>query len=595
MKSGVKGPILRLNTSSTAVLLWSGAMGWAIGLSARNVQVAVETSQVLAGAVVYPTQTAFFIYHVKLWTVLTQLGAGALRSGVSEYVLSTLLSGLTAQLSCQAIALAVFALCRNGYLALASIPVIFASRVYDYGAVYPILPFGSPHTYGAIGLSAATLVISLIATGWYRSGLLMLGLLPAIHPSLGFWTTLVGAASLIGLRREDLKPLLSVFRWYLAGACLTFASLGIHLASVPPLPEVPVEVASRHLRYFVAVWDGHRQPVGVFSAGLAINLTALIAAAAYLRFWRASVPSSALFLLRFVVAAAVTGVILAGLSHLPSATVPAWLLVAMPSRILNINILLFCPLIVGLLGIERRSPFGVSLLAVLWFGLLMAEYRVLGQKHSADVLAGWAEPFMVAIATALALLVCKSLPARIASGASRSRTSIVAPIAQIALGLTASCAVAILTVLCAGRARLSGELMRDFSNDSLLATAARRPGLLLAAAGHEFVQLRTRRPLLIDPGGINALPYALESSLLVDRVLRDAYGIEFFDPPPDARGLGFVPIGSGRAAWESFSPARWHSIRTTYGVTDVIAAPDWQLQLPTVAVSSTDRLFAIPE
>lgn len=101
--------------------------------------------------------------------------------------------------------------------------------------------------------------------------------------------------------------------------------------------------------------------------------------------------------------------------------------------------------------------------------------------------------------------------------------------------------------------------------------------------------------VLIDPMGINGLPYALESAPLTERVLRDAYGIEYFDPPAHAKWLGIVPIESGQRIWENFSPARWRSIRAEYGVTDVVTPPDWNLQLPMVVGGHFDRLFTIPE
>jgi hypothetical protein len=47
-------------------------------------QVAVETAQVTARIVRYPTQTPFSVYHAELWTVLHQVLAVFLRLGVSE-------------------------------------------------------------------------------------------------------------------------------------------------------------------------------------------------------------------------------------------------------------------------------------------------------------------------------------------------------------------------------------------------------------------------------------------------------------------------------------------------------------------------------
>jgi hypothetical protein len=109
------------------------------------------------------------------------------------------------------------------------------------------------------------------------------------------------------------------------------------------------------------------------------------------------------------------------------------------------------------------------------------------------------------------------------------------------------------------------------------------------------VQLRSRRPVLIDGGGLDGLPYAIETAPAIDRILRDVYGIDLFNPPADARFGGRVPPESGRANWEAFSLARWQEIRRTYHVTEVVAPPDWHLELPAVATSAGVRLYAIPE
>ena len=55
------------------VLIVSGVLGFAVGaIKFPTWQVAVESAQVVAGIVQYPAGNPFYIYHVKLWTILTQ-------------------------------------------------------------------------------------------------------------------------------------------------------------------------------------------------------------------------------------------------------------------------------------------------------------------------------------------------------------------------------------------------------------------------------------------------------------------------------------------------------------------------------------------
>ena len=55
----------------------------------------------------------FYLYHLKLWTILHQICALLLRAGLSEIALSKLVSGLLGMVSFQAIAMIVYALSRD--------------------------------------------------------------------------------------------------------------------------------------------------------------------------------------------------------------------------------------------------------------------------------------------------------------------------------------------------------------------------------------------------------------------------------------------------------------------------------------------------
>jgi hypothetical protein len=108
------------------------------------------------------------------------------------------------------------------------------------------------------------------------------------------------------------------------------------------------------------------------------------------------------------------------------------------------------------------------------------------------------------------------------------------------------------------------------------------------------VQLRARRPIWVDGGGLDGLPYALESGPLLDRLLRDVYGVDLFHPPAEARGGGRVPAEANRAHWEQYSLGRWRQISQDYDVTQVLTPAGWTLDLPVVAASESFRLYGIP-
>ena len=99
----------------------SGCLGFAIGLFWKATwHVNIETAQVLSATVQYPPENAFYYYHLKLWTLLTQVPAVLLKLGANERILSLVMSGSLGAISFVALSLCTFALCRNVTLSLLS-------------------------------------------------------------------------------------------------------------------------------------------------------------------------------------------------------------------------------------------------------------------------------------------------------------------------------------------------------------------------------------------------------------------------------------------------------------------------------------------
>jgi hypothetical protein len=129
---------------------------------------------------------------------------------------------------------------------------------------------------------------------------------------------------------------------------------------------------------------------------------------------------------------------------------------------------------------------------------------------------------------------------------------------------------------------------RDRTHDPVFSAAAAADGLLLTANGVRLVQLKTRRPVLLDTSGFDGLAYSLEAAPRMIHILRDVYEIDLLAAPTEP------PAESNRRAWERYSIERWQAIGRTYGVTHVLTFRDWHLRLP-VAVETADlRLYQIP-
>ena len=102
-------------------------------------------------------------------------------------------------------------------------------------------------------------------------------------------------------------------------------------------------------------------------------------------------------------------------------------------------------------------------------------------------------------------------------------------------------------------AERSGAHFNDRTNDVFFADVAARSGVLLLAGDLHLIQLRTRRPVLLDTGALDTVMYSLETGAAMQRMLREIYGLDLFNPPPDAVGAGRIPPLSHRDTWVGYS------------------------------------------
>lgn len=582
------------------VLILSGIVGFRVGmLGFPDWQVAVETAQVLAGVVTYPPDNIFYIYHTRLWTALHQVLAVALGAGVTEMTLSLLVSGVQGMLTFQALALFVYALSRSVLLAVGAAALIFFTRSAEYGTVYPLFLLGTEHTYGVIGLSTGVLVMALLGAGWYRTGAFLLGMAPCIHPSLGSWTGAVVALAVLSDFRRLRITLRPALPWFAAGCAVTLVSLVIQFSMAPATPPGMVRLSPEDFATFIKLWDGHRAAVNIWHNGVILNVASLIVAFAWtavrLKAHKtAEFPPSSEFLLRITAASSLLALVMIPISWIPPEQLPAPLLVLMPGRYLNFAALTFVAMVIGLLASRRAVWSGVVLL-FLTCGLLVGDHSMLWEilEHYHHVIyQSSVRPLWIvwgATAALLAGAAWKSKELRAESTQGPPKGGHYVQIATIAV-----LAVVVLMTL-HQHAERSGAHFNDRMNDVFFADIASHRGVLLVAGDLHLIQLRTRRPVLLDTGALDTVMYSLQTGAAMQRMLREIYGLDLFKPPPDAIGAGRIPALSHQQTWESFTPDTWRAIRRDFGVTQVLAYADWALQLPVSSQSRRLLLYDIPD
>ena len=348
----------RMSEGSRVVLLLvvSGFCGFCVGgLALPTWQVAVETAQVLAGLVTYPRDNPFYLSHTKLWTVIHQICALFLHCGMSERLLSTLLSGLLGMVSFQALSVVVFVLCGDLLLAMGAPLFISITRSTAFGYIYPVNLLGTCHTYGILGRSFPLLAIALLAGGRYRFGAFCLGLAPSIHPSLGGSMWLVVLITLLWDYRNLRAHARRSAAFFALGGLATAASLTYQMLAIYDVPPLPSGIKARYLTAFVRHWDSHRFPVPIALPSVWFNMASLVICGSWLSQGRLALTAGIRLLLRVLVVYAALGLGAAALSWVPPERVPTALTSLMPTRLLNLNVLTLMALILGLLG--SRTDF----------------------------------------------------------------------------------------------------------------------------------------------------------------------------------------------------------------------------------------------
>ena len=582
------------------VLVISGLVGFRIGLVGFPTwHICVETAQVVAGLVRYPAENPFYIYHTKLWSLVIQACAVLLKAGISEITLSLALSGLLGMISFQALAMVTYAISRDALVAIAASLVVFVSGVTDYGPIYPIWLVGTHHSYGAIGLSTFVLALGLIASGYLRLGAFLLGVGPAVHPSVGVW---VGSIAVAGFawtfagQRAQLRPAVKCF---LAGCAITLLSAAVQIAFIYDVPQVDAAAVERSFSTFERLWDAHRRARVTFGdVGVTFNRAIVALTLVWLIGFARDLPRPALFLLRV---AAIAGVISLGvvlLTWIPPDSMPRTLSILMPARLLNLNIVLAGPLVIGLVAAYRHRRAAQVLLVGLMVGLLLTSKSLLWRWLAALGIQPWSvriDPVLL-FETAGLTIVCVALWQATRRPVDRPLETEPSPPAAGWLFRGAVAAVLALAVVLSWQVAGPRTIFRDRTNDPFFAAvAADRRGLTVSAGSFQLLQLYTRRPVLIDSGALDTMVYAPEGGPATARIVTEVYGIDFFDPPREIRSSSVIPHDANRLTWSRFTGQRWRELRRTYNVSQIVTRSDYELHLPMVAEADGLRLYHIPD
>ena len=561
----------------------------------------VESAQVLAGHVVYPARTPMYEYHLSAYSLTVQAAAVLLRLGIPEWPLSVLFSGLQGALAFGALSMLTLAVSRSPAAALL-MPVLFLRmREWTYGETdyikilhghrYPNLFPNDTGIYGVVGVFWLVLVLGLFGLRRVRAGAFLLGVMPAVHAGLALPALLGAAAGACLLGRERVKWWRAAWRPGLAGFGVFLVSAAIHIAGRDALPSAtapaaPAARVNEVAEAFLRSWEDHNfllsegEAWSFFEPEYYIGILGL----GMLTVLRRRVPRPVRVVTAALLAIAATAVAYTLVLNAVPDLVPWRVRTLLITRWLNLCSTAFPVLGLGLLArlaLRRRNAWAAAVLVAEGWGVVAGHVRSLTAASLPDAgtpgLGGFVFPVsLVAAALVLAVLDRSRLTLRL------PRTA--GPLLSSAGLVTAAIYLAQSHFAHVDADRLHG---RD-PWTTVMAAASGRPGFLLVS-GPDWnmgrVQVRTRRPLLLDPTQLNMwLKIPGSAPRMADLVYR-VYGVDMVHE---------VPHESLDEAWDQYSLDEWQQIRREFGVTDVLVHPG--RELPLVKVFEGGRwLYAIPD
>jgi len=131
-----------------------------------------------------------------------------------------------------------------------------------------------------------------------------------------------------------------------------------------------------------------------------------------------------------------------------------------------------------------------------------------------------------------------------------------------------------------------------------MSVIAEREGILLTGVDL-LLQIKTRRPLLLNHRSLDLLVYFPELGPEISLILKEVYGMNLLGKPPKwaspTGGISSIYDPYIKEIWEKRSFAGWKRIRQKFGVSDVIVYRNWNLKLPLIVSNENFILYHIPQ
>ena len=498
-------------------------------------QKAVDGGLILSKKIIYPDNFSPLVdWILGAWTSTYQLSALLFKLNWSILNVSKFFIFIVALFYLLGVMSVTYAFTKSGVIAFfVSISILIFQKNFG-DADYPTL-FFSPDTFGSLSLALTTCVFGFVFLGYFFwVGFLSIFLI-CIHPVVGLWTSLIIFLSVIFIKfivKEELD-IKSLTYGAITGAFVTAVSFFVYLnENYFPSSNIDFEALNNYYKY----WEGHRVQKDFHleylfkTLGLFIlSIFSLIKLKKYLK-----------KNVRFGIWSVLISIFFSILIYVTYKTInfPLWLTKIMPSRFIIMHSVIGWPLILGILFV------------------MINKYSE--EKKISQYLAPFTIIFIVLFYSVQHYKTLLSL-----------KNSYINNIEYQNVLLE------------------KNHFWNTVKNTKF-------EGYILTNASSGYTILRkSLKPILINPGDLDGVPYFPKTADRLAIIIEEIYGISFTNPPSEIRNSASISDGIIKLNFEKYSKEKWQQLSRDFNIGSVIVPVNWNINLAPFAKNNEFAFYII--
>jgi hypothetical protein len=381
-----KKNILQSN-SFISLFLITGVIGFILGIIKADFQVSLEAAQVLLGLVQYEPSSLIYEYYSNNYSLINYLSALFLYLSNSEILSSILISGIVGCIGMQTLGMLLFLITGDLWVSVALSLILALKNIFLPGISYSINFLGTPHTYGRLGLFFSLYPILIASLLSQKIGALLSSISLIIHPVYG---ALLNVSLLVANFRKKNWVNPTNIKYYLYGVLFVlviFLYQKIAFFSANEVSDIArldaLKDAESIFKNYLLDWDKHRQK---FNGIETLNLSFLCSIGTFILALvnihiihkKKTGINKEIFWFYVLIFTFISWIFFYIPSWLDISYKNRFLISIMPSRLINLSIFIFTPVLLGTLYIGIKKYFNKLLNTKIFFSVYLISALIFG-------------------------------------------------------------------------------------------------------------------------------------------------------------------------------------------------------------------------